>query len=128
MSDYSVNCQINNGLSGTISLASVDPNDDTSWVNSTGNSAIPSGQSGGFTASGDGDSGCGGTVNYTLPNGDLLVILYNTSKSYGNAYCVALLQSGNPDSAGTDAYFCSPDNVSTTTASSISVSINMWAQ
>jgi hypothetical protein len=106
LSDHTVVCTINNATTETMTLRSSDANSGTSLTIESGGSSIGpgSGPVQAWKASGNATSGCGGKVIYTLPNGDLLVLAYNTSVHHDNAYCFVMLQGAS--GGGSDEYYC----------------------
>jgi hypothetical protein len=109
MSDHSVSCTIVNQTSGTMVLAGSAPNKNTDLKIASNANAISAGStaSNAFTGSNNAMSGCGGTVTYTLPNNQaVLIIAYNTSTSDVNTYCFPMLKSNNSEYIGCDSYYC----------------------
>lgn len=109
MSDHSVSCTIVNRTSGTMVLAGSAPNKNTDLKIASNANAISAGTTvtDAFTGSNNITTGCGGTVTYTLPNNQaILIIAYNTSVSDVNTYCFPMLQSNSAESIGCDSYYC----------------------
>lgn len=109
MSDHSISCTIVNKTSGTIVLASSDPNKNTDLKIASNANAISAGVTvtDAFTGSNNATTGCGGSVTYTMPNSDdVLVIYYNTSTGNDNSYCFPVLQSTDSDAIACGAYYC----------------------
>jgi hypothetical protein len=109
MSDHTVSCTIVNQTSGTMVLAGSAPNKNTNLQIASNANAISAGSTvaNAFTGSNNAMSGCGGTVTYTLPNNEaVLIIAYNTSTGDVNTYCFPMLQSSNSESIGCDSYYC----------------------
>jgi hypothetical protein len=110
MSDHTVSCTIVNKTSGTMVLSGSDPNKNTDLKIASNANAIGPGVtvSNAFTGSNNVTTGCGGTVTYTLPNNQvILIIAYNTSVGDVNTYCFPMLQSNSPDAIGCGSYYCS---------------------